>query len=115
MDNWQAGYRAALSDLVLSKGSAVHVDEYGEPNLYGWQDARATDHVRGTSSGLSCPVSIGADAVVTEEEYGQFGDTFNGDVDHAVAISEVSCSCGHYAGPWAHKATLSSILVDLLG
>lgn len=106
-------YKAALRDFMERKGRPVHFTEgYNggkDVSPYGWPDDAAENHIfsydrvdDGSKYGkhvkvFHCGWIVPEGAVLTEETYSQFLDTFSGNEEEVgINVEGCHCKCGKY-------------------
>ena len=127
MTEWNDEYKSKVRDFMARKGRPVlfaRTDYQGnpEPDVYGWVDHDADAHCRAVDEkypglGEGCTWVVPEGAVLTEETYDQFQDTFSDNAQEVGSnASGCRCACGKYSDVtlrWTGSVT--EMLHDILG
>lgn len=117
-NDWVAGYRAAVSELMAEHGYFVRLeayeyrrwtsdDDYDEfSTTYGWKDWYHRDECRVVEWDL---------ASLRERTLSQFEGTFTDNSQEVGMEMKGTCACGKYKNKWVrYTGTLSEALEVLL-
>lgn len=112
MTDWTVEYKRKMRDFMQRRGTKVEFEPDGYVSIYGWSDWQAHSHIR-----KGCSWIVPEGAVMTEESYSQFVDTFS-DNEYQVGInvSGCRCKCGEYKNVTLRfDGTIADVMLEITG
>lgn len=118
-DDWIAGYRTAVSELMEKRGDFVRLEAYEDRHswtedgdydefstTYGWKD---WDHSK------KCGMASWDLPSLRERTLSQFQGTFTSNTEEVGMEMKGTCNCGKYTDKWVrYVGTLSEALEVIL-